>query len=393
MATKKRKKKRSGVGTAIYVALLTLWILFLAAVCLYILSQVWAYASVYDKTLQEPVIEAYMTKLRENVWDDSIAATVAAMPHPVQSDEEVSTLVKDMLLNDELSYVEKQGFTRGDSITYNLLCGENVFGEVTLREDTSKNLVKDVNLPDIVIGALAKMGVAIQPELYSWKVAEESFDFSGLYSSVSATVPESYTVTLNGVTLDDGYIVEKDIHFDNLESYYYRYDNLPTKVTYQFDSLMGHLDPVIYDENGQEITIDEEAGDAQFLKPVDSETRSKLEEHLKAFSDAYLNLSASTGDPVTAYARLEPYIEAGGELDKTLRQVFLIGDWSHNSYYQFQGFELLNAYSLGPDCYVAEYKASATVNQPAGPVALERTFRSVVDASSGRMITATIDDI
>ena len=181
MATKSKKKKnRSGVATAIYVVLLTLWILFLAAVCLYILSQVWAYASVYDDTQKEPVIEAYMNKLRENVWDDSIASTVAAMPHPMQSDEEVGALVKDMLLNDELSYAEKPGFVRGDSVTYNLLCGDNIFGEVTLQEDTSKNLVKDVDLPDIVVGALAKMGVAIQPELYSWKVAEEKFDFSGL---------------------------------------------------------------------------------------------------------------------------------------------------------------------------------------------------------------------
>ncbi len=395
MATKKRKvkKNRSGAWTAVYVVLLTLWILFLAAVCLYILSQVWAYASVYDDTQKEPVIEAYMAKLRENVWDDSIAATVAAMPHPVQTDEEVGALVKDMLLNDELSYAEKPGFTRGDSITYNLLCGQNVFGEVTLREDTSKNLVKDVNLPDVVIGALAKMGVAIQPELYPWKVAEESFDFSGLYSSVSATVPESYTVTLNGVKLDEGYIVERDIPFDVLEAYYYRYDNLPTKVTYQFDNLMGHLDPVVYDANGELTVIDKEASDAQFLKPVDEETRNRLAEHLNAFSDAYLNLSASTGDPVSAYARLEPYIEAGSELDTKLRQVFLIGDWSHNSYYQYQGFELLNAWQLDQNCYVAEYRASATVNQPAGPVALDRTFRSVVDASGDHMITATIDDI
>ena len=395
MATKKIKKKnRSGVATAIYVVLLTLWILFLAAVCLYILSQVWAYASVYDDTQKEPVIEAYMKKLRENVWDDNIAATVAAMPHPVQTDEEVGALVKEMLLNDELTYAEKPGFVRGDSVTYNLFCGDNIFGEVTLRQNTAKNLVKDVDLPDVVIGALAKMGVAIQPELYPWKVAEESFDFSGLYSSVSVTVPESYKVTLNGVTLDDGYIVERDIPFDVLEAYYYRYDNLPTKVTYQFDNLMGHVDPVVYDANGEIFVIDKEASDAQFLKPVDDEeTWNRLAEHLNGFSDAYLCLSASTGDPTTAYANLANYIEAGSELDNKLRQVFLIGDWSHNSYYQYQGCELLNAWQLDQNCYVTEYRASATVNQPAGPVALDRTLRSVVDASGDHMVTATIDDI
>ena len=395
MATKKIKKKnRSGVATAIYVVLLTLWILFLAAVCLYILSQVWAYASVYDDTQKEPVIEAYMKKLRENVWDDNIAATVAAMPHPVQTDEEVGALVKEMLLNDELTYAEKPGFVRGDSVTYNLFCGDNIFGEVTLRQNTAKNLVKDVDLPDVVIGALAKMGVAIQPELYPWKVAEESFDFSGLYSSVSVTVPESYKVTLNGVTLDDGYIVERDIPFDVLEAYYYRYDNLPTKVTYHFDNLMGHVDPVVYDANGEVFVIDKEASDAQFLKPVDNEeTWNRLAEHLNGFSDAYLCLSASTGDPVSAYGVLANYIEAGSELDNKLRQVFLIGDWSHNSYYQFQDFELLNAWQVDQNCYVAEYRASATVNQPAGPVALDRTFRSIVDASGDHMVTATIDDI
>ena len=395
MATKKIKKKnRSGVATAIYVVLLTLWILFLAAVCLYILSQVWAYASVYDDTQKEPVIEAYMKKLRENFWDDNIAATVAAMPHPVQTDEEVGALVKEMLLNDELTYAEKPGFVRGDSVTYNLFCGDNIFGEVTLRQNTAKNLVKDVDLPDVVIGALAKMGVAIQPELYPWKVAEESFDFSGLYSSVSVTVPESYKVTLNGVTLDDGYIVERDIPFDVLEAYYYRYDNLPTKVTYHFDNLMGHVDPVVYDANGEVFVIDKEASDAQFLKPVDDEeTWNRLAEHLNGFSDAYLCLSASTGDPISAYGVLANYIEAGSELDNKLRQVFLIGDWSHNSYYQFQGFELLNAWQVDQNCYVTEYRASATVNQPAGPVALDRTLRSVVDASGDHMVTATIDDI
>ena len=164
-------------------------------------------------------------------------------------------------------------------------------------------------------------------------------------------------------------------------------------MTYQFDNLMGHLDPVVYDANGELTVIDKEASDAQFLKSVDEETRNRLAEHLNAFSDAYLNLSASTGDPISAYARLEPYIEAGSELDTKLRQVFLIGDWSHNSYYQYQGFELLNAWQLDQNCYVAEYRASATVNQPAGPVALDRTFRSVVDASGDHMITATIDDI
>ena len=93
---KTKKKRKTGAGTAIYVVILTLWILFLAAVCMYILSQIWAYASVYDETQVEPVIESYMDNLRTNLWDDSIAEAVEAMPHPMQSNEEVQQLIRKL---------------------------------------------------------------------------------------------------------------------------------------------------------------------------------------------------------------------------------------------------------------------------------------------------------
>lgn len=392
MAKTKRKRK-SNVGTAVYVVILTLWTLAVAAVCLYIISQVWAYASVYDETQVQPVIEDYVANLRENLWDDSIAATVEAMPHPAQSNEEVRELVREILTTDEISYAEKSGSVRSDSITYYLLCGENAFGEVTLREDTSRNLVENVNLPGAVVGALAKMGVSISPELYPWKVAEESFDFSGLYSSIRVTAPSTYKVTINGLTLGEEDIVERDIHFDNLESYYYRYTGLPTKVTYEFNNIMGHIEPVVYDEAGNVFTYDPDRDDSQYMTEVDDATMERIRAHIDAFSDAYLKLSASTGDPVGALAEVRQYIEEGGEMDNSLQQILEIGDWSHNSYYQYKGSEVLSAYSIGGNCYVVEYTASATVNQPVGTVDLERHLRSIVDASGEKMITATIDDI
>ena len=87
------------------------------------------------------------------------------------------------------------------------------------------------------------------------------------------------------------------------------------------------------------------------------------------------------------------YIQAGGEIDQKVKQIFLIGDWSHNSYYQFKSAEVTAAYFLGQGNYMVEYQASATVNQPAGVMDVTRNLRSVVHDSNGRMITATIDDI
>ena len=390
---KTRKRGASAVGTALYVVILVLWILVLAAGGLYILSQVWKYASVYDETQAEPVIEAYVSHLRETVWDDSIADTVKAMPHQMQTDEEVGELVKDMLLNDELSYTAKPGGTRTDSITYNLLCGENVFGEVTLVEDTSRNLVEDVNLPEQVVGVLAKIGVAIQPELYSWKVGSESFDFSGLYSSVTVTVPENYRVTLNGNTLGEEYIIERNIHYDVLESYYYMYEDLPCKVTYRFDNIMGHLEPVVYDDNGNVFVIDETKDDSQFLQTVDAPTLARIEDFIDVFSDKFLQMSANTLDPNMAFNELLPYLKQGSEFEKRMRQAAVTDSWSHNSYYQYNGSEVLSAVKLGENFYVVEFNASGQANQPAGVNMITRNLRAIVDGSGEQMVAVTIEDI
>ena len=390
--TNKARKRLSVAGTILYILILLAVVFVLAAVGYYILGQVWDYAYVYDETESQPVIDAYMDNLKANLWDDSIGATLAAMPHQVQTDEEVAALVKEMLQNDLGCALDPTKTTTG-SETYNLMADGNVFGTVTLVQDTSRNLVADVNLPAPVIGALAKIGVAIQPELYPWKVGEESFDFTGLYSSISITVPAGYRVALNGVNLSDDYIVERDIHFDNLEAYYYRYDNLPTKVTYKFDNIMGHVETTVYDENGQVFVIDPNKGDEQYLQPVDADTMARLQTHTLGFSDAYLKLSASTGDPTGPYNELLQYIQAGGEIDEKVKQIFLIGDWSHNSYYQFKSAEVTAAYFLGQGNYMVEYTASATVNQPAGVMDVTRNLRSIVNESGGRMITATIDDI
>ncbi|MBR0160854.1 MAG: hypothetical protein IJQ02_06220 [Oscillospiraceae bacterium] len=390
---KTRRSGASAAGTALYIVILVLLIVVMAAGGLYILKQVWTYASVYDETQAEPVIEAYVSHLRETVWDDSIAETVKAMPHQMQTDEEVGTLVKEMLLNDELTYELKPGATRTDSMTYNLLCGGNVFGEVTLVQDTSRNLVEDVNLPEQVVGVLAKIGVAIQPELYSWKVGEERFDFTGLYSSITVTVPESYRVTLNGVTLSDEYITERDIHYDVLDSYYYMYEDLPCKVTYQFDNIMGHLEPVIYDENDNVFVIDETKDDSQFLQPVDTPTLERIEAFIDVFSDKYLQMSANTLDPNMAFNELLPYLEQGSEFEKRMRQAATTDSWSHNSYYQYNGSEVLSAVKLGENFYVVEFNASGQANQPAGVNEITRNLRAIVDGSGEQMVAVTIEDI
>ena len=396
MATKtKRKKKGSGaVWTAIYVVILVLWILFLAACCMYVLKEVWNYASVYDQTQIDPVIEEYFDRLQTNMWSDGMDALVSTMPHPTKTDAEVKEMIQAKLRENTLSYSVKPGFARSDSVTYNLFCGSSIIGEVVLKQDTTNNLVRDIDLPSAVVGVLAKMGVAIQPELYPWKVAGESFDFDelGLYSSVRVTVPENFSVQVDGVTLGPEYIIESGIKYDNLTNLYYEYEGLPTKVTYKLEEGMGDSEVVVFDENGNVFQIDENAGDAQFMKQLDEGTTYGLTDFINNFANYFLQMRSNTIEPMYAYQQLLPYIKTGTEMDNRLKQS-MIDTWSHNSYYQFNGSEILRAYEFRDQLVIVEFHAEASAQQPAGPNVISSDYRAVVDMSGGTPLVIWVEDI
>ena len=396
MATKtKRKKKGSGaVWTAIYVVILVLWILFLAACCMYVLKEVWNYASVYDQTQIDPVIEEYFDRLQTNMWSDGMDALVSTMPHPTKTDAEVKEMIQAKLRENTLSYSVKPGFARSDSVTYNLFCGSSIIGEVVLKQDTTNNLVRDIDLPSAVVGVLAKMGVAIQPELYPWKVAGESFDFDelGLYSSVRVTVPENFSVQVDGVTLGPEYIIESGIKYDNLTNLYYEYEGLPTKVTYKLEEGMGDSEVVVFDENGNVFQIDENAGDAQFMKQLDEGTTYGLTDFINNFANYFLQMRSNTIEPMYAYQQLLPYIKTGTEMDNRLKQS-MIDTWSHNSYYQFNGSEILRAYEFRDQLVIVEFHAEASAQQPAGPNVISSDYRAVVDMSGSTPLVIWVEDI
>ena len=391
---KTRKKTRSAIGTAIYVVILLLWIAVLAAGSLYILKQVWDYASVYDQTEVGPVIEAYFEKLKNDAWSDGMDELVHTMDHPTQTDAEVKELIQGKLREGKLKYKVKPGFTRSDSITYNLYCNKDIIGEVVVVHDTTKNLVEDINLPSVVVGALAKMGVAIQPELYTWKIAGESFDFDdlGLYSSVRITVPETYRVEVNGVTLGDEYIIERDVEYDVLHNLYYEYEGLPRKVTYKLDKGMGEVQAVVYDQNGNVVTIDNNRSDAQFMPPVDEATRNSLTDFVNNFANYFLLMRSNTIEPMYAYQQLLPYIKEGTDLDNRLKQS-MIDTWSHNSYYQFNGSQILDTYVFRDQLVIVEFHADASAQQPAGPNVISSDYRALVDMSGPYPLVIYIEDI
>ena len=347
MSNQKRRR-----GKVIYTFALCVWGLLLSAAAVYALGKVWEYAEEYELSRPAHTMDEYVAQLSENFWGEGIEETIQAMPHEVQSDEDVAIHVREMLA-DGVSYVRKGG--SGAVINYSLRCNGNEFGTVTLMED---------------LDYVGKIDTSKRPwnllpwRIRPWKVTRESFDFDGLYSPVEVVVPEEYTVLLNGVKLGKQYIVEEGIHYDVLEKYYDLFDDLPTKVRYRFENAIGRIEPEILDEDGEPFVIVPTRDDSQFIKSVTEEKMERLAEFTAGFVVNYLKYTSGVVDPQYGYQKLSFYLVINADLDKRMKDAMDGLSWAHTASITVDSSQLNGALYLGESgrdqYYMLDITAKAT---------------------------------
>lgn len=336
MAEKRRR------GTRIYTICLVIYILVLCAAVAFGLGLVWQYAEEYEAARPANTMDAYVANLSENLWDDSIAETIASMPHEAQTDEECAECVKE-LLAEGISYSRSGGSADGTSITYSLRCANgNEFGKVTLVQDESK---RD----------------EVKFDMLPYTVSSEEFDFNALYTTVEVVAPRTYSVYLNDYLLTSEYIVEEDIHYDVLDEYYSMFEDLPTKVRYQFDHAIGTIEPVIKNEQGEEIVIDETQDDSQFITPCTDEQIERLSTFATSFADRYLRFSSGIDEFSYAYDRLSGYIVAGSDLATRLKSYQDGQTYSKTTSYRMDSCVLNSALALGDGYFLCDITADTTI--------------------------------
>ena len=313
-----RKRK---VGKALYTAFLLAYMALIILTALYALRMVWTYAEEYENSRSSHTLDSYLETINRERWSDGIERTVAAMPHEAQSDEEIKSFIQNKL-SAGITAVRKSGSSDGSSITYSLRCNGSEIGTVTLTEDESyRGKIDTTQKP------WSLLPWRIQP----WKVSAESFDFDSLYNSVEVVVPSTYSVWINGTQLGEEYITERGIHYDLYEDYYQYWDTLPTKVRYHFDHVIGEAVPVIRDADGNEVTIDPNQGDRQFVTPASEETVARYSEFIVPFAKAYLTYISGVPDNGTHLAELRPYLMKGQDLENRMVDALDGLSWAHTS--------------------------------------------------------------
>ena len=357
-------KKKSGMN---YFLALLIYILVMLAAIAALMVWLWGFAKEYEASRPTSTMNAYVQDLNENLWSDQIAQTIAEMPHEVQSDEDCAQAVREML-KQGVSYARTASGGSTDRVNYSLLCGNRIIGKVTLVEDSSQaDRVKHDMLP--------------------WIVENEEFDFTGLCSTVEVTVPNSYTVTLNGVELGQEYIVGDPIHFSLLEDYYGSYDQMPYMVTYRYDHLFGEMEPVVYDSNGNVFQLDETRGEEQFLDNCSQEEMEKLTSFTERFAERYQYYMSAVGDdPATVYAaRLSGYILKGSDLEFRMKAAQDGLFYAHSNNMQVNQTTLNSAVSFGGGVYLCDFSSDFTVWGRNGEEDQENHMRMIVVDISGNM--------
>ena len=358
------KKKKSGLG---YFLAMLIYVLVALAAIAFLMVWLWGFAKEYEASRPTSTMNVYVQGLNENLWSDQIAQTITEMPHEVQSDEDCAQVVREML-NQGISYARTASGGSTDQINYSLICGDKIIGKVTLVEDSSQaGQVRHGMLP--------------------WIVYSEEFDFTGLYSTVEVTVPNSYTVTLNGVELGEEYIVGEPIHFSLLEDYYGSYDQLPVMVTYRYDHLFGQMEPVVYDSSGAEFQVDETRGEEQFLNNCSGEELERLTDFTERFAERYqFYMSAVGDDPATVYAdRLSGYILKGSDLEFRMKAAQDGLFYVHSNNMRVNQTILNSAVSFGGGVYLCDFSSDFTVWGRNGEEDQENHMRMIVVDVQGDM--------
>ena len=357
--------KKKNRGRKIYFVFLSIYTLALIVLAIIGLNYVWDYAAEYETARPENTIKAYVSELQKNKWVDSMRDTIEEMSHEMQTNSECADIVKNML-SGEITYSRTASQLSGGT-SYSLLCDGQKFGVVTVVEDESyADNVKFGMLP--------------------WKIAEESFDFTDLYSSVEITVPSTYTVELNGNRLGEEYIVEKDIKFDVLEDYYESCPTLPTKVTYRFENFIGELNPVVYDEEGNEFVIDKSKDDSQYVKSCGDDVLARLDDFAFEFAVRYYEYTSGITDPTYGYQRLLAYMKKGSDLDDRMVRALDGLSWAHTSTLRMDSVVLNGGTDLGDGYYLADITAQTTTLQPGqGEVNGTHNMRVIVQDSANEL--------
>jgi len=275
----KRGLSRFAKGMLIYA------IVFLA-IALAGLAVLWDFMEEYEYSRPGTAIHGYMQNLTEEHICDLSQELIDQIDSNIQPPQQARAYIMDAI--GEITCAKKVRESTSGRQVFVLRTGETVIGEFS-----------------IVTGEAGKYGFT------PWILESESFDVSALNlfgSAYQVTVPSDHTVTVNGYVLDERYITAAKVPYEPIEDYYADYD-IPYRVTYAVQPVLGEMDAVITDPDGNEVTFDENTDWTPYFHNCTAEEKEQLDAFIQAFVEAYTSFTgSSSGSRHVYYKRLMAHV-------------------------------------------------------------------------------------
>lgn len=365
----KRRNKQKGMGFAIFMlvyAILGITGIFFG------LKWFWGFIASYESSRPQVAIDAYMSTVTPERVVEECDVVIEKADFNIQSREECRQYLLDAI-SEEITYARKGSACTDTMQTYVLRSGELVIGS-------------------FVIESGAEDSYGFTP----WSLKEEKFDLSHLMGTdtVTVTVPQGYGVWVNGVQLDERYIVnEERREFALLKEFYGLYD-VPELVLHTYEAgpfLNAEFTMEVYDETGRPFVMDETFDENSLIALTDSAKVNELDAFLEEFIEIYVVFAGCANDNRHAnYNKVIKYVVKDSTLAQRMYDALDGMQFAQSQGDEVADIQVHHYVQLTPGKYLCDVSYKVDTTGYEGVVQTTTNCKFVLVESDGKLLVESM---
>ncbi|MBR5342835.1 MAG: hypothetical protein IK149_02925 [Oscillospiraceae bacterium] len=325
MADRKRSRRsRFGLGMLLYALI---FIVLLIA----LLRPLWGYLAAYEESGPDKAMQRYLDSMDEAHVRALSADFLAGLDLRFQDGEQAFEAVYKVM-SGELRCSKKNADLDLMHVSYTIRSGDRPLGTVSIGKEEDP-----------------PFGFA------PWVVENEDYDFSWLLGSDEITVPDSWTLRCGSAVLDESFRTGEQ-PFETLSWLYgdERF-SLPVLVSYRVEGVLGEAPFVLLDSEGREVSRELLQDEFALLANCSEEQEARIRTLLDGFLQRYIDCLSNASRNVSGnYQALKPYILAGSDIDKRVKDNMEGQQWAHSGGDTVTARDDLLLMDLGGGYYMAE---------------------------------------
>lgn len=356
-------KRKNGIFSRPFLIGLIIYIVLFFLIAGVGLAVLWDFLGAYENSRPQTALDNYMEHL---TVDHLFGLSQNYMPdfdQNLQNEAACREIIRNQL-SDKFTYAKNVSKSTDGQWIYALRCGSKIVGEITLtHEEKSRYGFSD------------------------WKVSKETADFSWVKGEKQTiTVPSEFSVSVNGILLDETYVTKDNVPYPEMKEFYKDY-HLPHLTTYEVGPLLGEVDFEVKDRTGAAVVLGDSADLSEFLNNCTDEERNSLEQFLDTYIKLFVTYGGSNKNNVAAnFNKLAQYMVKNGELANRFRSALSNYEYAQNKGNTVASMTINRMVNIGEDRYLCDVTYLVDTNGKNGVVRTTNNVKIIVVKQGGKLL-------